>query len=166
MSGLRFSYIGRGSRRQPIGDAAQRQSPPFLRAMAVAAAMLAAAGCARVGLPSFDAGDVTGSIPASTPAAAPVANGVDPSDWKSVQQALAGMAADEKQDGIGWRNPTTGSAGMITAYAAETTSAGYCRVFATTVNDTRGVRRYRGEACRTGADWKLTRVMAEDGKLN
>ena len=163
LSGLRSSYIGRGSRRQSLGDAAARQSPPFLRAAVIGGAMLAVAGCARVGLP-FDPADVTGSVPAG-PAASASATGVDPSDWRTVQQALAGMAADERRDGIGWQNPKTGSAGMITAYAAEETAAGYCRVFATTINDTRGVRRYRGEACRSGEDWKLTRVQPEDGKL-
>lgn len=163
LSGLRSSYIGRGSRRQPSGDVAERPSPPFLRATAIGAAMLAVAGCARVGLP-FDPADVTGSI-AVNATASPVAAGVDPSDWRTVQEALAGMAADEQRDRVGWQNPKTGSAGMITAYAAAETAAGYCRVFATTVNDTRGIRRYRGEACRSGDDWRLTRVQPEDGKL-
>ncbi|MBZ0230081.1 MAG: hypothetical protein K8F58_16745 [Bauldia sp.] len=173
MSGLRPSYIGRARRRQPaggrqsIGEAAQRQSPPFIRAMVLGAAILSVAGCARLGLP-FEAGSVAtnAGIPPGKPViSAKVADGVDPSDWQTVREALSGMAAGETGDGLDWRNPATGSAGTITAYAAGDTPAGFCRVFATTVNDMRGVRRYRGQACIRGGDWKLTGVTPEDGEL-
>ena len=41
-----------------------------------------------------------------------------------------------------------------------------CRAFATTVNDLRGIRRYRGEACQTGdAGWRLTGIVPEDSVL-
>lgn len=173
MSGLRPSYIGRAGRRQPagrrqsIGEAVQRQSLPFIRAAVLGVALLSVAGCARLGLP-FEAATVatTGSIPSGkSVVSARVADGVDPSDWQTVRDALSGMAASATGNGLDWRNPTTGSAGTITAYAAEDTPAGFCRAFATTVSDMRGVRRYRGQACVRGGDWKLTGVTPEDGEL-
>lgn len=167
MSGLPSSYIGQAGRRQPV-DVVQRRSPPFIRAAVIAAAVLSVAGCARLGLP-FEgvSAETTGSIASARPViAAKITSGVDPSDWQTVRQALAGMASSGTgRDGVDWRNPNTGSAGTITAYAAEETSAGLCRAFATTVSDLRGVRRYRGQACIRNGDWKLTGVAPEDGKL-
>ena len=42
-----------------------------------------------------------------------------------------------------------------------------CRPFATTINDERGVRRYRGDAClRTDGRWQLNGVTADDALLS
>ena len=42
-----------------------------------------------------------------------------------------------------------------------------CRSFATTVNDARGIRRYRGDACRrTDGRWQLDGMAPDDAKLS
>ena len=64
------------------------------------------------------------------------------------------------------QNPKTASTGTVTAMTAEPRSGRVCRAFATTVNDLRGIRRYRGEACRKGnAGWRLTGIAPEDSLL-
>jgi surface antigen len=132
-------------------------------AAAALAIMLAVAlsGCARVGL-----GDVTGSIKPKKASPALVTDRVDPSDWRMIQNALAqippgGTAGSE----MAWQNPQTGSDGTITAVAAMAKGGGpFCRAFATTVNDLKGIRRYRGLACKDGGgNWQLSQVTVDDG---
>jgi hypothetical protein len=42
-----------------------------------------------------------------------------------------------------------------------------CRPLATTINDERGVRRYRGEACqRDNGRWQLYGMVADDAQLS
>ena len=42
-----------------------------------------------------------------------------------------------------------------------------CRTFATTVNDIRGIRRYRGDACTTaGGRWQLRTVTPDDAAIS
>ena len=106
----------------------------------------------------------TGSLPVP----AKPKEGVDPSDWEAIRLAFAGSkAAPASNVDIDWSNPQTGSAGTITPLAfAETKAGGLCQAFATTINDTRGVRRYRGEACMEASGrWRLTSATPEDGKL-
>ena len=127
---------------------------------------LSLAGCARFGAFESGDGDVTGSIaPAKSPASAEL-QGVDPSDWTAVRTKLAdaGVGANVELE---WQNPRTRSAGTITTLAAPGLKGGAtCQPFATTVNDMRGIRRYRGEACHTGAGaWRLTDVVADDSAL-
>lgn len=149
------------------GDTAVRQSPPFRRLAAVSLVALATGGCTSLGLPLGASKEFTGSTNAAAPAR--VASAVDPSDWETVRQALTGMAGSTGgATDVDWRNPVTGSAGTLTAYAPEERSRGLCRDFATTVNDTRGIRRYHGEACSDagyGGQWQLTGVAPEDGTL-
>ena len=69
--------------------------------------------------------------------------------------------------GANWNNSRTGSAGTITALAVGQGGLNAaCRAFATTINDSRGIRRYRGEAClRRDGNWQLFGVTADDTKL-
>lgn len=164
MSGSRPSYIGRRPNRQSaIGEGAVRQSPPFFRAAVLAAVLLTSAGCARLGLPGAGTVDPvnTGAIKTA------VTDGVAPSDWEVVRQTIARADTDvETVQVLAWENPQTGSYGTLNAKADEARADGICRVFSTTVNDLRGVRRYRGEACRPqGSNWKLTGIAPDDSKL-
>ena len=54
---------------------------------------------------------------------------------------------------IDWWNDLTNSTGTVsTLTPAATHDGSLCRRFATTINDLRGIRRYRGLACRSG-EW-------------
>jgi hypothetical protein len=131
---------------------------PVAVALALAAA-IALSGCARIGLGEGRAAR------ASKPAPTLVTDRVDPSDWKMVKNALAqlpepGVSGTE----MAWQNPQTGSDGTITALSAMAKGGGpICRAFSTTVNDPRGIRRYRGQACKIEGDWQLTQVTVDDG---
>jgi surface antigen len=121
---------------------------------------MSAGGCAQVGLTQGTDSLYTGSIKAS------VTDGVDPSDWETMRQVVAGIAPADADLTRPWTNPQTGSYGSITVGAAEQRSGGACRSFSTTVSDLRGVRRYRGEACQpVGGRWQLSDIRADDSKL-
>jgi len=150
-----------------IGEGRTRQSPPFMRAAAIALTVLSLAGCSRLGLPFGDSDDpkTTGAVQV----AAKVTDHVDASDWEAIRRAVATAPIDGSDaQGIDWSNPDTGSSGVITAYPAVAEKGGaLCRTLATTVNDVRGVRRYRGEACqRTDGRWQLFKIAADDSKLS
>jgi surface antigen len=116
---------------------------------------LTMAGCSATAIdPTY-----TGSVVRAT-----VTDSVDPSDWEAVRRTIAEIGEDALD--LAWKNPKTGSSGTVTAMAPEPRAEGVCRAFATTVNDLRGVRRYRGEACQTGdAAWRLTGIIPEDSLL-
>lgn len=147
MYGLPVSYPGKAGVRQP-----QRR-----RGIAVLILLAAAtAGCSRV-MP-FDRGpETTGSVRINASAT----DAVDPSDWGTVKRTLAGTAALEPGLELAWQNPETGSTGMVAIESVD----GTCRAFATTVNDMRGVRRYRGEACGDGNGLKLGGIVPDDRML-
>jgi surface antigen len=151
-----------------IGGGRQRQSPPFMRPVAVALLAAALGGCAGLGLPFETASHqkmTTGSI---QKVSAKAGGNVDQSDWETVRRAVATIAGkDATSDTVDWRNPDTGSTGTITILGGVTAANDEnCRNFATTVNDTRGIRRYRGEACRmTNGRWQLFGVLADDSQL-
>jgi hypothetical protein len=150
---LRTSYTGR----RP-----ERQSLTCLRAAVLAVLALAVTGCAGVGGTPFGAGSGVSGGRGVIQAA--VTDAVDPSDWEAVRRTLAKIGTDALD--LAWQNPKTGSSGTVTAMAAEPRSGGVCRVFATTVNDLRGIRRYRGEACQPqGENWRLTGIIPEDSTL-
>ena len=88
------------------------------------------------------------------------------SDWEAIRHAVAATAAESGVDRLPWRNPQTGSAGTIASLSAARAQGKLtCRSFATTINDQRGVRRYRGEACRHGdGGWQLYGMVAEDAR--
>ena len=145
--------------RSYTGKARRRQSPGVVVGAAIVLA-LSLTGCARLGL-----GEASTERSASKPAAAVVSDHVDPSDWGMVKKALAQMPSDKPGTELAWQNPQTGSDGVITALAAMAKGGGpFCRAFATTVNDIRGIRRYRGQACQTqDGSWQLTQVTVDDG---
>jgi hypothetical protein len=116
---------------------------------------LASAGCSATAIDPIRTGSVV---------QAAVTDGVDPSDWETVRRTIADIGGEALDRA--WRNPKTGSSGTLTAMAPEPRAGGVCRAFATTVNDVRGIRNYRGEACRTqGAGWRLTGIIPEDSTL-
>jgi surface antigen len=154
-----------------IGERKPRQSPPFYRGVAAAVVALSLGGCAGLGLPG--GGElITGSIPANrsvtpTLVSASVVDRVDPSDWETVRRTVAGASPTAGVSRIEWSNPDTGSSGTIAGLDVPTDRKGQlCRSFATTINDSRGIRGYRGDACRrTDGRWQLYGMVPDDAKL-
>jgi surface antigen len=149
-----------------------RQLPRACHGAAVIAFALSLGGCAGLGLPfGTDMARVdtttTGSIRPTLVSAA-AADGVDASDWEAIRRTVAAVPADTSVDSLAWRNPDTGSAGTISGLGTDHGRGSLqCRTFATTVNDQRGVRRYRGEACqRTNGRWQLYGMAADDAQLS
>jgi surface antigen len=149
-----------------IGGGGQRQSPPFVRPAAVALLAAMLGGCAGLGMPFETASRdtiTTGSIQkVSAKAGGPTAQ----SDWEAVRSTIA-KAMESKTQDVTWRNPSTGSSGALSILDTPTaTNDANCRNFATTMNDMRGIRRYRGEACKmANGRWQLFGVLADDSKL-
>ncbi len=150
-----------------------RQMQRVCRGVAAAALALSLGGCAGLGLPfgaemaGVDTSLTTGSIKPTLVSASRV-SGVDASDWEAIRRSIAATPADLASDRLPWRNPDTGSAGTISALsAAHARGSLACRTFATTVNDQRGIRRYRGDACqRSNGRWQLYGMVADDAQLS
>jgi surface antigen len=152
-----------------IGEGRLRQSPPLVRPTAIAVVAAALCGCAGLGLPfgeaAVDRNLTTGSI---EKVSSKGPDKVAQSDWEAVRQSIAHAAAEDAlSQALAWRNPETGTTGTLTVLDTVTaTNDPNCRNFQTTVNDTRGIRHYRGEACRMSKDsWELFGVLADDSKL-
>ena len=137
--------------------------------MALAAAGVAAlAGCATIGLPfGPDLTKVSLETTAAIPARGSSIETVDASDWETVRRTVALIPASEART-LDWSNPDTRSTGSITVAAADDAKASAaCRAFATTVSDSHGIRRYRGQACReTSGRWQLKGVAGDDAVLS
>ncbi|MFO1185192.1 MAG: RT0821/Lpp0805 family surface protein [Bauldia sp.] len=143
------------------------RAPRFL-ILGIALSLLT--GCAGMGLPFAEFGrDRTGStvVAAANRATAAAVESVDPSDWETVRRAVAeAIAARNHSAAINWSNPDTGSSGTIAPLLAVTAGNGACRPFSTTMSDARGIRHFRGEACReTTGRIQLLRVTADDPAL-
>jgi hypothetical protein len=157
---LRASYTGRPDRRQlPVS---------LLAAVALLAFSLT--GCAGLGLP-FNEAAAGGGEPVrhpslvSTKINAKASDQVDPTDWMAVRQAL-GRIPESAGPGTSfdWRNGLTNSDGTVSLLTAAVRERGtLCRGFATTINDLRGIRRYRGEACHGSDGWQLSGVLPDSG---
>lgn len=98
-----------------------------------------------------------------------VIDGVAPSDWERIR-LFASTHLDQTANGdvLDWTNPDTGSNGTISPLAAATQEADgrRCRAFALTISDVRGIRGYRGDACRSSDGmWQLFGLSADDGAL-
>jgi surface antigen len=149
-----------------IGVGRQRQSPPYLRPAAIALLASILGGCAGLGMPMESASRdamTTGSIQKVSSKA----NGsTAPSDWEAVRGTIT-KAMESKTENVTWRNPSTGSNGELAILDTPTaTNDASCRNFVTTMNDMRGIRHYRGEACKmTNGRWQLFGVLAADSKL-
>jgi surface antigen len=131
---------------------------------------LSLAGCAGMGLPFGEAQSQAALSTSIKPAAAVVTranDAVNPSDWETVRRVLAAIPADAKGGSdLAWHNADTGSDGTVTPGEAVKKSASLCRTFAATVNDPRGIRGYRGEACRApDGRWTLSGIAPDDSTL-
>lgn len=149
-----------------IGVKGPRQSPPFFRGLGVVVIALSMGGCASVGLPF---GELSANDAGRQPVLASASGGssVDPSDWEAVRRVVSSAPADAASEGLDWSNPATGSTGAVSVLALAKDDGGRCRAFATTINDSRGIRRYRGEACRRGDGlWHLRAVTPDDAMLS
>lgn len=157
------SYIGRSA----DGKAAVRR-----RALVVVSTALLS-GCGLSPLAERAEVDpvTTGAIarPAPTPVKKTVVDALDPSDWERIRlTASTTMLSSAEGDVFDWTNAETGSNGTIAASGAarQDPAAGLCRPFSLTVSDLRGIRRYRGEACRSADGmWRLIGVLPEDSAL-
>lgn len=151
-----------------IGERRARQSSCLARPVLFAAIATWLGGCTGLGLPfgdtAVDRSLTTGSV---QKVSGKSAGKVDPSDWEAVRETIARAAGDGPEKSLNWRNPKTGTTGTVTVLNTITaTNDPNCRNFQTTLNDTRGIRHYRGEACRTASkDWRLFGVLADDSKL-
>jgi surface antigen len=162
MTGRAHSYIGEGTR---------RQSSNLVLGLALVLVGLSLGGCAGLGLPFGEAGSAgrmaaRGEATKPILASATVTDQVDASDWETVRRTAEGAPVEASR--LDWINPETGSSGRIAIAAAATDQDGVvCRSFATTVNDVRGIRRYRGEACvRTDGRSQFRGVIADDATLS
>jgi surface antigen len=127
------------------------------------------AGCASIGLPFGEFSDDRTQADSGTVLVSAGGGGtVDPSDWEAVRQTVAAAPTEADSGRLGWTNPNTGSTGAVSILASAYGNGGkFCRPFATTINDDRGIRRYRGEACRrTDGNWHLYTVTPDDATLS
>ncbi|WP_169516651.1 RT0821/Lpp0805 family surface protein [Kaistia adipata] len=141
--------------------------------------MIAGCGLAGCGLapggPEADLDPMTTAsiapVRPATPAAKArsVVEAVAPSDWEHIRlTASTFMPGSAKGEVIDWTNPDTGSNGTISplASARNEPDGRNCRAFSLTVSDVRGIRRYRGDACRApDGMWQLFEVVPEDSAL-
>lgn len=154
MSGYAHSYIGQGRERQTL-----------VGVVAVALVALSLSGCARMGMGARD-GVATGPM-AYTGSIKPaeVKNTTypaDPDDWDAIRHAIE--KTSKKAARFDWSNPNTGSVGTVAIAEAR---LGGCRPFATVINDTHGIRRYRGDAClELDGRAQLRDVVADDASLS
>lgn len=130
------------------------------------------AGCAGIGLPIADfhperTGATVAAKSGPTDGAAAAIAAIDPSDWEAVRRAVAeAITARNTTVAINWSNPDTGSSGTIAPLLTVAAGNSACRPFATTLSDARGVRRFRGDACRESTGRiQLLRVVADDPAL-
>jgi hypothetical protein len=150
------------------GRTVLRKYVPHLLAAMPLALVLLVSGCAGTGLPFGDFDRTQTAAVASvqpTNASFQIIDAVEPSDWETIRQNIARMPSDSSTSG--WSNAVTGSSGEIAILAAELSTPGAkCRAFATTINDIRGIRRYRGQACqRPGGTWQLSGIAPDDTQL-
>jgi surface antigen len=144
----------------------------LLQAFAILGVAVSLGGCAQLGLPMVEADSRPSAVDrlttGATLASARVSANVDPSDWEAMRRAVATAPADRSSGAIAWSNPDTGSDGAITASAANPGKSGkLCRMLAATINDNRGVRVYRGEACQSSdGRWRIVRIAADDATLS
>lgn len=155
MFGRGPSYTSGRSRRQPV-----------LPGVAALAMTLALGGCAGMGLPFGEATETrmaqAGGLRATPAKATAAIVAVDGSDWEAIRRAVAGVPETQTQEAT-WYNPDTGSTGTVGVSIATGVAGTLCRPFATTVSDSRGIRRYRGDAClRTDGRWQLHGIRADD----
>ena len=148
-----------------IGEQWPRQSAIRRGAVAAVLAMVLG-GCSAVGVPLGEgrvSSEATGAIPVS----ALITDRADPSDWEAVRRAVAGVPVDTVTSRVEWSNRATGSSGTIALLHPPTDRGGaLCRPLTATVNDVRGVRRYRGDACRSADGvWRLHGMTADDAIL-
>jgi surface antigen len=155
-----------------IGEGGMRQSPSLVRPVVIILLSAGLCGCASLGLPfgegAVDRGLTTGGIENVEKVKSKGQGKVAQSDWEAVRQSIARAAFDQSLGtALAWHNPQTGTTGTLTILDTITaTNDPNCRNFQTTVNDTRGIRHYRGEACRMTKDrWELFGVLADDSKL-
>ena len=153
-----------------IGETRLRQSSVLARPLI--AALLAAylGGCATFGLPFGGGGGDRELTTGSITKAGDKSDGkvVAQSDWETIRRSIAQAEAnDSLSQAMAWSNPATGSTGTLTVLdTVPPTNDPSCRNFQTTVNDLRGIRHYRGEACRMAENrWELFGVLADDSKL-
>jgi hypothetical protein len=163
MTGGALPYIGLGTR---------RQSSWALRGFAFAFLALALGGCAGLGMPFGEPGmrsDRTAAVTRQNDARpvlakAIVTDQVDAADWETVRRTAEG--APDTASKLDWITPETGSTGTLSIAISANKNGAACRAFATTVNDVRGIRRYRGEACvRPDGRTQLHGLTADDATL-
>lgn len=163
---VEFGMFGRDP--SYTGGRRRRQTAPAV--LATLALTMALGGCAGMGLPFGEAGENRMAQARSARAipvkATNVIESVDASDWETIRRSVASIPETLTEE-TAWSNPDTGSTGTIGVSIATEVSGTLCRPFATTISDSRGIRRYRGDAClRTDGRWQLHGIRADDVLLS
>jgi 17 kDa outer membrane surface antigen len=141
-----------------------------MRGLALAVITLSLGGCAGLGLPFSEAGAGAGKLASGNGARPILAKAVvtdpsDPTDWETIRRTAEGAPVAASR--LDWVNPTTGSSGHLAIAVGVPKDTTVCRAFATTINDMRGIRRYRGDACAApDGRTRLTSVVADDTTLS
>ncbi len=136
------------------------------RGAAIALVALSLGGCAGIGLPFGERGTTgrmasAGAVVQPILASATITDQLDPTDWETIRRTVEG--APKAAARIDWSNALTGSVGSIVVAAD---SRDGCRMFAATINDLHGIRRYRGGACAMpGGRLQLRGIVADDATL-
>ncbi len=108
------------------------------------------------------------ALVAPPPAKPAIVDALADSDWQAIR-AVAASRFRTAPTGtpLDWSNPDTGNSGTVAALGDPKQSGALsCRAFVLTVSDVRGVRRYQGDACRSGEDaWQLFNMTADDKTL-
>lgn len=161
----------------PYAGARQRISRG-LAGVGASACLALLAGCGQMGIPVGSAEAINEQVARqSTPVPGPAPQAqlvlvgdsatVEPSDWAMVLKTAVSVIERGRQgERVAWTNTATGSSGTVTPRPdIRTSDDAQCRAFSTTLNDLRGARSYRGEACRRNGQWILTRISPEDQEL-
>jgi surface antigen len=140
--------------------------------------ILLIAGCSLAGCSLMPGGPEADIDPMTTASIAPakpatptrsVVEAVAPSDWEHIRlTASTFIPSSANGDIIDWTNPDTGSNGTLSPVrvARDEPDGRNCRAFSLTVSDVRGIRRYKGDACRApDGMWQLFEVVPEDSAL-
>lgn len=142
-----------------------------VRGVALVVIALSLGGCAGLGLPFGEAGAGPGKLASAGNGARPilasavVADPSDPADWEAIRRTAEGAPVAASR--LDWINPISGSSGHLAIAVGARKDATVCRAFAATINDMRGIRRYRGDACAApDGHTRLTAVVADDTTLS
>jgi len=122
--------------------------------LAALVVLLAATGCVGTRTDTAATGAPDGSLVTASIAVAQPTSETDPA---AVGSAVAKADLGEREQGIPWANPATGSAGVISYVEEVRADSRTCRKFETSRHSYDGIALFIGETCHApGKDWTVT----------